>query len=72
MAHKQCLKGLRLNHLCDCIKDDITELEMIKNNINNLEKLINLYFKIYKTQINIKSFSDFLKLRLVVENELEE
>ena len=72
MAHKQCLEGLRLNHLCDCINDDIIELNIINHNIENLENLVRYYFKKYDKEINIKHFTNYLKLRLKIENELEE
>jgi hypothetical protein len=70
MAHKQCIN--KLDKKCDCIKDDIVELEVIKNNIQNLEKLIYNYFKIYKSNPSIAIFTHYLQLRLVIENELEE
>jgi len=70
MAHKQCIKGLRLNHNCDCINDDIIELEIIKNNIKNLEKLLNNFYVIenYHPYL-VKELSNYLKLRLQIENE---
>jgi len=72
MAHKQCIKGMRLNHLCDCIKDDIIELELIKNNIQNLDKIIAKIFKKndWKMFMNfeMKDLIKQLKLRLVIEN----
>jgi len=70
MAHKNCLKGLRLNHLCDCIHDDIIELEVIKNNIKNLEKLIRHFYIIENFHpYLVKELSNYLKLRLQIENE---
>jgi len=70
MAHKNCLKGLRLNHLCDCIRDDIIELEVIKNNIKNLEKLIRHFYIIENFHpYLVKELSNYLKLRLQIENE---
>ena len=70
MAHKQCIKGLRLNHNCDCINDDIIELEVIKNNIKNLEKLLNNFYVIENHHpYLVKELSNYLKLRLQIENE---
>jgi hypothetical protein len=70
MAHKQCIE--KLDKKCDCIRDDIVSLEVIKNNIQNLEKLIYNYFKIYKSNPSIATLIHYLQLRLVIENELKE
>jgi len=69
MAHKQCID--KLDKRCDCIIDDLKELEVIKNNIKHIDKFLARYLRT-QNEIDIKDFANYLKLRLIIENELEE
>jgi hypothetical protein len=70
MAHKQCID--KLDKRCDCIIDDIIELEVIKNNIKHIDKLIKNYYLIgSNNEFFIKDLSNYLKLKLRIENEQE-
>lgn len=59
MAHKQCIN--KLDQRCDCIKDDLEELQNYKNKKNNMID-INDFGK-YRLGLTNDEIKEWLKLR---------